>query len=95
MIDKCAKKFGINGQLRDKLLLIVMHHFLLVKAAMNEPHIFKMCNGVNQTPQCLNFSTAKGGTKAIAHFSIAERLSFRSFDSNYDCKLRNDRKYFI
>jgi hypothetical protein len=72
MIDKCAKKFGINGQLRDKLFLIVMHHFLLVKAAMNEPHIFKMCDGVNQTPQCLNFSTAKGGTKAIAHFSIAE-----------------------
>ena len=52
------KKFGINGQLPNKLFLIVIHRFLLVKAAMNEPHIFKMCNGVNKTPQCLNFSTA-------------------------------------
>ena len=43
MIDKCAKKFGINAQLRDKLFLIVMHRFILVKAAMNEPNIFNMC----------------------------------------------------
>ncbi len=71
-IDKYAKKFDIIGQLQNKLFLIVIHRFLLVKAAMNEPHIFKMCDGVHKTPQCLNFSTAQGGTKAIAHFSIAE-----------------------
>jgi hypothetical protein len=28
------KKFGINGQWRNKLFLIVIHHFSLVKAAM-------------------------------------------------------------
>ncbi len=34
--------------------------------------VIKMCDNVKKTPYCLNFSTAKGGTKAIAHFSIAE-----------------------
>jgi hypothetical protein len=51
------------------------HHpsFLTIeKAAMNALHIFKLCNGVNQKPQFLHFSTAKGGTKTIAHLSIAE-----------------------
>jgi hypothetical protein len=55
MIEKCAmKKFGFNGQLWNKLLLIVIHRFSLVKAAVNAPHICKMCNGVNKTPQFLN-----------------------------------------
>jgi hypothetical protein len=41
-IEKCAmKKFGINGQLRNKLFFIVIHRFSLVKAAMNAPGIFK------------------------------------------------------
>jgi hypothetical protein len=41
-IDKCAmKKFGINGQLRNKLFLIVIRRFSLVKAAMNAPRISK------------------------------------------------------
>jgi hypothetical protein len=54
-IDKCAmKKFGINGQLRNKLFLIVIHRFSLVKAAMNAPRICKMRNGVNKMPQFLN-----------------------------------------
>jgi hypothetical protein len=35
-LDKCAmKKFGINGQLRNKLFVIFIHHFSPVKAAMN------------------------------------------------------------
>ncbi len=55
MIDKCAmKKFGFNGQLRNKLFLIVIHRFSLVKAAVNALHICKMRNGVNKTPQFLN-----------------------------------------
>jgi hypothetical protein len=52
--DKCAlKKFGINGQLRNKLFLIVIHHFSLVKSAMNAPRICSIRNGVNKTPQFL------------------------------------------
>jgi hypothetical protein len=54
-IAKCAmKKFGINGQLRNKLFLIEIHRFSLVKAAMNAPRLCKMCNGVNKMPQFLN-----------------------------------------
>jgi hypothetical protein len=54
-IDKCAmKKFRINGQLRNKLFLIVIHRFSLVKSAMNAPRICKMRNGVNNTPQFPN-----------------------------------------
>jgi hypothetical protein len=60
------KKFGINGQLWKKL----------VKATMNAPRICKMRNGVNKMPQFLLFSGAKGGTKTIAHLSIAEGESF-------------------
>jgi hypothetical protein len=42
-LDKCAmKKFCINGQLRKKLLLIVIHRFSIVKAAMP--------NGVSKMP---------------------------------------------
>jgi hypothetical protein len=67
------KKFGINGQLRNKLLLIVTRCFSHVKAAMGAPHIYILRIGVNKTPQFLHFSTARGGTKAIAHLSIAER----------------------
>jgi hypothetical protein len=48
------KKFGINGQLRNKLFLIVNHRFSLVKAAMNAPRICKLRNGVNKTPPFLN-----------------------------------------
>jgi hypothetical protein len=34
-IDEAMKKFGINGQWRNKLFLIVIHRFSLVKVAMN------------------------------------------------------------
>jgi hypothetical protein len=38
-LDKCAmKKFGVYGQLRNKLFLIVIQRFSLVKAAMNALH---------------------------------------------------------
>ncbi len=66
------EKFCINGQLRNKLFLIVIHCFSLVKAMINALHICKLRNGVNKTPKFLHFSTAKGGTKTIAHLSIAE-----------------------
>jgi hypothetical protein len=58
------KKFSINGQLRNKLFLMVIYRFALVKAAMNAASV------CNKTPQFLLFSIAKGGTKAIAHLSI-------------------------
>jgi hypothetical protein len=48
------KKVGINHQLQNKLFLIVIHRFSLVKAAMNAARICKMCNGVNKTTQFLN-----------------------------------------
>jgi hypothetical protein len=44
------EKFGINGQLQNKLLLIVIHRFSLVKVAMNATRIYKMRNGVSKTP---------------------------------------------
>jgi hypothetical protein len=56
--------------------LIVIHHFSLVKAAINAPRICELRNGVKKTAQFLLFSTAKGGTKTIAHLLIAERYSF-------------------
>jgi len=65
------KKFSINGQLRNKLFLMVIYRFSLVKAAMNAASVCKLHNSVNKTPQFLLFSIAKGGTKAIAHLSIA------------------------
>ncbi len=66
------KKFGINGQLRNKKFVVIIHRFSLVKAAMNAPRNCKLRNGVNKTPQFLHFSTALGGTKTIANLSIVE-----------------------
>ena len=55
-LDKCAmKKFGINGELRNKLFLIIIHRSSLVKAAMNAPRICKMRNGVSKTPSISSF----------------------------------------
>jgi hypothetical protein len=77
-IDKCAmKKFGINGQLRNKLFLIVVYRFSLVKAALNALRICKLHNGVNKTPQFLLFSIAKGRTKTM-HLSIARGRVFEA-----------------
>jgi hypothetical protein len=38
------KKIGINCQLGNKLFLIVIFHFSLVKAPMNAPHLCKLRN---------------------------------------------------
>jgi hypothetical protein len=42
---------------------------------MNAPGICKLRNGVKKTPPFHHFPIAKGGTKAIAHLSIAEGVS--------------------
>jgi hypothetical protein len=47
-------KFGINGQFRNKLFLIVMF-FSLVRAAMNALRIWKMRNGVSRMPSISSF----------------------------------------
>jgi hypothetical protein len=52
------------------LFFIVIHRFSLVNAAMNAPRLCNLRNSVSKTPQFLNFSIAKGGTKTIAHLSI-------------------------
>ncbi len=75
-IYKCAmKKIIINGQMQNKPFLIVIYRSSLVKAAMNAVRVCKLRNDVIITPQFLQFllfSMAKGGTKTIAHLSIAE-----------------------
>jgi hypothetical protein len=53
-----------------------MYHSSLVKGAMNAARVCKLRNGVKKTPQFLLFSQTKGGTKTIAHLSIAEGSSF-------------------
>jgi hypothetical protein len=88
------KKIIIDGQMRNKPFLIVNYRSSLVKADMNAARVCKLSNGVNKTPQFLLFSMAKGGTKTIAHLSIAEGSSFFSLDrSIYDCKLRNEKRF--
>jgi hypothetical protein len=62
--------------MRNKHFFIVIYHSSLVKAAMNAALVCKLRNGVKKTTQFLLFSLAKGGTKTIAHLSIAEGLSF-------------------
>ncbi len=42
------KKFIINGQMRNKLYLIVIYRFSLVKAAMNAVGVCKLRNGVKK-----------------------------------------------
>ncbi len=76
-IYKCAmKKFSFNCQMRNEPFLIVIYHSSLVKGAMNAACVCKLRNGVKKAPQFLLFSQAKGGTKTIAHLSIAEGSSF-------------------
>ena len=59
-IYKCAmKKFDINGQLRNKLFLIVINRFSLVRAAMNALRIRKYAMVLAKRPQLLLFSTAQ------------------------------------
>jgi hypothetical protein len=69
-----------------------MYHFSLVKAAMTAARVCKLHNGVNKTPQFLLFSITKGGTKTIAHMSIAEGSSFLCLVTK--CKLLNKKKIY-
>jgi hypothetical protein len=70
---KCAmKKFCFNCQMRIEPFLIAIYHSTLVKGAMNATRVCKLSTSVKKTPQFLLFSQAKGGTKTIAHMSIAE-----------------------
>jgi hypothetical protein len=86
------KKSGINGQMRNKLFLIVNYRFSLVKAALNAARVCKLRSGVNKTSLFPLFSMAKGRTKTIAHLSIVEGSSFLSLDRRiYACKLRNEK----
>jgi hypothetical protein len=66
------KKFCFNGQMRNEPFLIVIYHSTLVKGAMNAARVCKLRTGFKKTPQFLLFSQVKGGTKTIAHWSIAE-----------------------
>jgi hypothetical protein len=70
------KKIIINGQMLNKHFLSVICHSSLVKTAKNAARVCKLRNGVKKIPQFLLFSLAKGGTKTIAHLSIAEGSSF-------------------
>ncbi len=70
------KKFCFNGQMRNEPFLIVIYHSSLVKGAMNAARVCKLRNGIKKTPLFLLFSQAEGGTKTIAHLSIAEGSSF-------------------
>jgi hypothetical protein len=73
------KKFDINGQMRNKLFLIVIYRFSLSKATVNAAHVFILRNSDNKKMlQFLLFSKAKGGTKTIEHLSIAEGLIFEA-----------------
>jgi hypothetical protein len=56
-LDKCAmKEIGINGQVQNKLYLIVIHRFSLVKAAMITLPICKVPNVLAKHPQFLFFN---------------------------------------
>jgi hypothetical protein len=72
------KKFDINGQMGNKLFLIVIYRFSLVKATVNAARVCILRNSDNKTPQILLFSMAKGGTKTIEHLSIAEGSIFEA-----------------
>ncbi len=68
------KKLGINSQLRNKLFLIVIYRFSLVKPPMNAARVCKLRNGVDKTPQFL-LSIANGGTKTFRASLFNEDLS--------------------
>jgi hypothetical protein len=76
LVLHCTKisKFSINDQLQNKLLLIVIYHFSLVKARIKAPRICKLHKnyhtGIEQCAMVLSnrlnffcFPIAKGVTK--------------------------------
>jgi hypothetical protein len=62
--------------MRKKHFLNIIYHYSLVKTAVNAAHVCKLRNSVKKTPQFILLSMAKGGTKTIAHLSVAEETSF-------------------
>jgi hypothetical protein len=56
---RAMKKIIINGQLRNKHFLIVIHHSSLVKAAMNAARVCKMRNGVCKPLNVFFFQLSK------------------------------------
>ncbi len=82
-IYKCAmKKCVINGQLRNKLFLIFIHRFSLVRAAMNALRICKMCNAVSKTPSISSFFNWPSAQW------ISPQLSPQLSKLLYNCKLK-------
>jgi hypothetical protein len=61
---RAMKKIIYNGQMRNKLFLIVIYHSSLVKAAVNAARACELGNGDKKTPQFLLLSMAKGGPSA-------------------------------
>jgi hypothetical protein len=74
--------------LRNKLFLIIIQLFSLVKAAINAPRICKLRNRISKTSLFHLFSTAKGGTKTIAHLSsrVLKLRKVRLIESNAKCR---------
>jgi hypothetical protein len=88
------KKFGINDQLRNKLFLIVIHRFSLVKAAMIAPRICTLRKCVNKTPQFLLFQLPKEEQRPLHTCQLWRGQVFLSLDRRIDvqCKSRNEKK---
>jgi hypothetical protein len=65
--------------MRNKLFLIVIYRFSLVKAAVNAAHACKLDYGVNKTPQFILFSIAKRRTmtSALVNCGGVEYLKLR------------------
>ncbi len=61
---RAMKKIIYNGQMRNKLFLIVIYHSSLVKAAVNAASVCQLRNGFKKMPQFLLFSMTKGGPSA-------------------------------
>jgi hypothetical protein len=63
---RAMKKIIINGQFRNKQFFIVISHSSLVKANMNA--IVKCAMVLAKRPQCLLFSTDKGGMNILCSY---------------------------
>jgi hypothetical protein len=96
--DQCSLQSDLYCILCKSSEYTALMYFIFLKNfkfKMNAARVCKLRNGVKKPIQFLLFSLAKGGTKTIAHLSIAEGSSFLSLDRRiYDCELRNERKRF-
>jgi hypothetical protein len=72
--------FGINGQLRNKLFLIVVHRFSLAKAGMNAVHLCNLhreclaciCHGAMVLTKGGGSPAGGGGKSYLVHLHPAE-----------------------